>query len=91
MKEVIGWMSIVLSASYMVPQLWKCYATASTKDISTTAFGVQFVSCTLFVVYNILDESWLMVTMGVINVVEILLMLIMCVVFREQDRGSTAQ
>ena len=75
MKDVVGTVSIVLSGSYLLPQILRIVRRKSADDISRLAFATQFVSCSFFLWYSALIHDTVLVTMAGINLLEITIIL----------------
>ena len=84
MKEVVGVISVVLSGSYLVPQIVRIVQRKSADDISRAAFGVQFVSCACFLWYSALLKDTVLVAMAGLNMVEIATILVLTFVYRRR-------
>jgi len=89
MKDVVGTVSVVLSGSYLLPQIIRIVRRKSADDISRLAFATQFVSCSFFLWYSALIHDTVLVTMAGINLVEIITILALTFVYRslrEQEK-----
>ena len=82
MKEVVGVVSVVLSGSYLLPQIVRILRRKSADDISRLAFGMQFVSCGCFLWYSALIPDTVLVVMAGLNLAEIATILALTFVYR---------
>ena len=82
MKDIVGTVSVVLSGSYLLPQIIRLVRRQSADDISRLAFVMQFVSCSSFLWYSALIHDTVLVTMATINLVEIITILALTLLYR---------
>ena len=71
MKDIVGTISVILSGSYLIPQIIRIVRRKSASDISRLAFAMQFVSCSFFLWYCALIHDTVLVVMACINLAEI--------------------
>lgn len=81
MKDVVGGISVLLSGTYLLPQIVRICRRQSAADLSRPAFALQFVSCCFFLWYNVLIDDDVLVLMAVVNLVEIATILLLSFVF----------
>jgi len=90
MKKVVGIISVILSGSYLLPQIVRIIRRQSADDISRIAFCMQFVSCGCFLWYCVLIQDMVLVAMAGLNLVEIATILAFTFVYRHHAPSQLA-
>ncbi len=52
-KEIFGWIAVVLTATQLIPQAVKSFRTKSTKDLSWWTFAQMFIITILWTLYGV--------------------------------------
>jgi len=83
----IGTGAAVLTTVSNFPQLWKCWTTGSTGDLSLKTFLMLFVGVLLWTVYGWLRQDWVVIGANAVGAVS--LAGILYFKLREMMTGST--